>query len=222
MSNTVNYIPQRDGDFDIWLQEFSAYLSANFGALGVDGSVATNIAAGQAAWADAYAAAIGGSTRGPATIATKNAARASVTVNVRLCAVTVNGNPAVTDEQRTALGITIRKTNKTPVPAPTTSPVLAFIAATPGQHTIRFADQLTPALRALPFGVIALELRVFVSITVPPPDAIATYVLTATKQPYAVDFANDEKLKTAYYKGFWRTRTGLLGPASTIISAAII
>lgn len=220
--NTVNYIPTRDGDFDTWLNQFATYLSANYGALGVDLATANNINAGYATWNAAYNAAIGGSTRGPATVATKNGARAAVTVNVRIVAQLVNNNPTVTDDQRVALGITVRKTTKTPIPTPTSSPLLTFVAATPFSHTIRFADQNTPSSRALPFGALAMELHVFVSDTPPPVGALATMVLTATKNPYGVTFTGAQVGMNAYYKGYWRTRTGDLGPPSTIISQGII
>ena len=222
MGNGVNYIPQKDGNFDTWFQQFSVYLSANYAALGVDLPTANNIAANYATWTAAYSASIGGSTRGPATVSAKNAARAAATVNIRIVAQLVNNNPTVTDDQRVALGITVRKTTKTPVPAPTTSPLLTFIAATPLSHTLRFADQSTPASRALPFGAIALELHVYISATPPPPDAPATRVLTATKNPLGVTFLTANAGLNAYYKGYWRTRTGLLGPASNIINQLII
>ena len=219
---STNYIPARDGDFQAWLDNFSAYITTNFAALGVTSSDASTLATMTGAFDAAFTAATAGSTRGPMTVSTKDTARANAQAFARILAININNNPSITNDVKTALGITVRKTTKTPVPAPTTSPILTFIAATPLQHTLRFADQLTPASRALPFGAIALELRVVVSLTPPSPTTPVTYVLTQTRNPAPVNFAPADVGKNAYYIGLWRTRTGLLGPVSTVLSAAIV
>lgn len=222
MATGPTYIPPRDGDFNTWLENFSVYINVNYSALGVSPSDASTIAAMTAAWDTAYTAAIAGSTRGPMTVAAKDTARANAQYFARLLAININNNPSITNDQKVALGITVRKTTKTPVPTPTTSPILTFIAATPLQHTLRFADQLTPASRARPFGATALELRVFVGIVPPTPESLATYVLTGTKNPLPVNFDNGMQGKSAYYLGFWRTQTALYGPASTVLQSVIV
>lgn len=219
---SVNYVPARDGDYNIWVDQFALYLSTNYAALGVSSGDAANMTALATSWDTAYAAAIGGSTRGPMTVNIKDTARANATAFARALANTIQANAGVTEDQKVALGITVRKTTKTPVPAPTTSPILSFIAATPLQHTLRFADQLTPASRSLPFGAIALELRGYVGIAPPIDSTLSTFVQTCTKNPVAVDFTLGQVGKNCYYYGYWRTRTGLLGPISNLMSSAIV
>lgn len=222
MATSVNYVPPRDGDFNTWLIAFSAYITANAVALGLTSGDATTLAGMTTTWTDAYNAAIAGTTRGPMAVSTKDTARANVQAFARQLAIQVQANPAVTNDQKVALGITVRKTTKTPVPAPTTSPILTFIAATPLQHTLRFADQLTPASRALPFGAIALELSVYISLTPPIDSSVPSQMLTLTRNPAPVNFQTADRGKTAYYTGNWRTRTGLLGPVSAQLSAVIV
>jgi hypothetical protein len=227
MGNGVNYIPTQEAAFATWVDNFSAYVTANYTALGLALSDATALASMTSTYDTAYSAAIAGSTRGPMSVNVKDVARANVTQRARQLATIMQANPSVTDAQKTALGITLRKGSLTPVPAPTSSPLLTFIAATPLQHTLRWADQTTPALRAMPFGVIALELDVWVyTPVVPPPPpgppSAPTMVLTLTKQPGAINFTSAQKGMTAYYLGNWRTRTGLQGPVSNSISQIII
>lgn len=222
MATSTNYIPARDGDFATWVDNFSAYITPNFAALGVSSGDAATLATMTSTFDDAYSAAIAGSTRGPMTVSSKDTARANVQNFARQLAININNNPSITNDQKTALGITVRKTTKTPVPTPTTSPILTFIAATPLQHTLRYADQLTPASRALPFGAICCEINVFVSLTPPTPDSLATFVLSMTKNPVPIDFTNGMQGKTAYYIAYWRTRTGLYGPVSAQLSAVVI
>lgn len=222
MATSTNYVPARDGDFNTWIDNFSDYITANFGALGVSSSDASTLAAMATTWDDAYTAAIAGSTRGPMTVSAKDAARANVQAFARQLAININNNPSITNDQKVALQITVRKTTKTPVPAPTTSPILTFIAATPLQHTLRFADQLTPASRAIPFGAVAVEIRVVVSATPPTPETPVTYVLQQSRNPVPINFAAGDRGKTAYYIGLWRTATNLYGPISAELSAVVV
>lgn len=227
MATSTNYIPPRDGDFNTWIVNFSGYIVTNYASLGLSSADSAALGEMQLAWSTAYAAALNGSTRGPMTVNVKDAARANVQTRARQIATIIQANPGITDAQKTALGITLRKQLPTPVPAPTSSPLLTFIAATPLQHTMRWADQTTPAARSMPFGVIALELDVWIykPVTPPPPPgppSPPTLVLTMTRQPGAINFTSDVVGYTAYYLANWRTRRGLLGPVSNAISQTII
>lgn len=210
-----NYIPPREADFVTWITNFDALILATPTAYGLSSADAAALDTLTQLYLAAYALALGGSTRGPANIAAKDAARANVTTRARQLATVIQANPAITDEQKTGLGITVRKTNKTPIPAPTTSPLLTFVAATPLQATLRYADQLTPASRALPFGAIALALRVVVA-------AGSTQNLHITKNPVGVNFITGDAGKIATYTANWITRTGLLGPDSNVLTAGVI
>lgn len=220
--NGTTYIPAREADFATWVDNFTDLINTNYVAYGLTASDATALNTMNTQYQTAYSAAIAGTTRGPASVNAKDVARANVTGRARQLAIILQANPGITDLQKTQLGITVRKTNKTPVPPPTSSPLLGFVAATPLQHTIRYADQNTPASRALPFGAVALQLRVFVGATPPTPTTPATYVLTQTKNPVPVNFDVTDVGKTAYYLGLWINRKGDLGPASTQISQIII
>ena len=59
---------------------------------------------------------------------------------VRPYAIQVRNNAGVSNADKTALGLTIVDQTKTTVPPPTSSPLLNVLAATQGEHTIRYAD----------------------------------------------------------------------------------
>lgn len=217
----VTYIPDRDGDFGAWLDNFSDLINTSPGSYGLSPADAANLLAVTTAWDTAYAAAISGATRGPYTVNLKDVARVNATVVARQLATIIQANPGITDGQKTALGLTVRKTLPTPIPAPTSSPLLAFVAATPLQHTLRFADQTTPASRAKPFGVLSLQLYVDV-LGGPPPTGPGPSNLVFTKNPIAVNFGDANVGKIATYKAAWMTRTGLLGPISAALSATVV
>ena len=81
---------------------------------------------------------------------------------VRPYAQQIRANRGISNADKTALGLNVPDGTPTPVPAPSTSPILAVIGATPGEHTIRFADSATPDKRGKPFGAIGLQLFVAV------------------------------------------------------------
>lgn len=216
------YIPPREADFVTWLTNFNNLILADPTSFGLTVGDANALNTMTVAYLAAYAAAIDGTTRGPSTIATKDAARANVTTLARQYAVMMQANPSITDTQKTNLGITVRKTNRTPVPPPSTSPLLAFIAATPLQHTLRASDQLTPDSRAKPFGALSLQLSVWVAPIGTSPSGPPNQLITVTKNPIAVNFDSSDIGKLASYVGRWQTRTGLIGPDSAGIGRAIV
>jgi hypothetical protein len=211
----ASYIPPQEAAFVTWLLNFTSLIVGAPTTYGLTTADATALQTMTTTYNTAYNAAKAGGTRGPATIATKDAARANVTTYARQLATLIQANPAITSDQLTALGLTVRKTNKTPIPAPTSSPILTFIAATPLQQTIRFADQNTPAARTKPFGAIALQLVVTVT-------GGSTQQLQLTKNPVAINFGSGDAGKLATYTGKWQTRSGLLGPSSNTLSATVI
>lgn len=217
----VTYIPSTDGDFSTWSNNFSALITAAPTSYGLTASDGSALAALVTTWNAAYAAALSGATRGPFSVNVKDTARANLTARARQLQAIIQANPGVTDSQKTALGLTVRKTLPTPIPAPTTSPLLQFIAATPLQHTLRFSDQATPALRAKPFGVLSLQLYVSVPGGLPPTGP-GPNSLVYTKNPIAVNFADANVGQVATYAAAWITRTGLLGPISTQIQAVVV
>lgn len=228
----AGYIPAQDSAYDAWLTTFAAAIDANEAAYGLVAGDSAAINAQQAAYHAAYL--LGGltappnptpvnpATRTPVTIAAKDVAKAASLIVARSYAMIIGANAGVSDADKTAAGLTIRATGRTPIPAPGTNPILGFRGATPLQHTLEYSDSSTPTTKAKPFGAIHLELWRFIGTT--PPSGVSAYSFYGdfTKSPLVVDFDSADVGKQAYYIARWSTRRGLDGPWSAPLNSAIV
>jgi hypothetical protein len=133
----------------------------------------------------------------------------------------------VTNLQRSDLGITIRKTTRTPVPPPATAPAVTLRSQIPGVAAIQIRDETTPTTKAKPLGVIGVDLHVYVGDT--PPASFADYPLAKTtgKTPNTLSFSGGQSGETAHVVSRWTTRSGpggvaQKGPWSTVLSFVIM
>lgn len=215
------YIPASDWGFKSFLQNFSTLISADPGKYGLSGADAVIIADRYTAYAAAFDTVQAPTTRNATTIGQKDAQRASAVASVRVYAQTIKMNKGVDNEAKLALGIHVDDPTPTPIPQPTTAPLLTIVAAFSGQHEIRYADETTPAKRGKPQGVIQMELRRTVETGANPDPGAARPVGLFTKQPVMVEQDPLDAGKTATYFGRWVTRTGLVGPWSLPIAMTI-
>lgn len=214
-SNTMpaSYIPTKDADAVTWSQNFSDLITANPTDFGLVAGNAVTIAAVVTPWVAAYATAINPSTRTPASVTAKDNARAAMEAVCRPFAVQVSLNAGVTDENKTALGVTVRKTTPTPIPEPTTRPSLTLSSAQFNLQTIRYSDADLPTGKAKPPGAIGMELWVAVG-TVPAIDpAQASFSAIVTKSPYNLPTNPADRGKVITMFGRWSTRGGSGGRA---------
>jgi hypothetical protein len=212
------YIPTKDSLLDTWLLNFSTLFTANPSGYGFSSSDATVVANAYATWHAAYVVTQTPTTRSKPNIANKDAAKATALATVRPYAVSISLNKGVTNDQKAAIGVTVRGTGPTPIAAPSTSPILTWIAGTPGQATIRYADQNTPSSRAKPPGALQIQLCGAASVTVVTDPTTLPQLAVATKNPMGLNLPSGSVGKTVYLAARWLTRTGLYGPWSNIIA----
>src|SRR6185436_1212661 len=117
------------------------------GTYGLTAGDATSIATYASAFNNALAVVNNPATKTKATVATKDGAKAAMLDIVRPYAIQVRNNNGVSNADKTALGLTIVDRTPTPVPPPASSPILNVVAATPGEHALRFADSNAPDKR---------------------------------------------------------------------------
>lgn len=224
---SVDYIPARDADFAAWLLNFSTLITATPTAYGLTAPDATAIAAQNTIWQAALTVATDPSTRTPPAVAAKDAARVTAVAVVRPYAQRVKANPSVTNEQRSDLGLTIDSFPPTPIPQPTTAPVMVLISATPLVHQLRYYDSTTPTTKAKPYGVIGLEVRRAIGIAPAVDPSAAPYLGQWGKSPNLSVFSPGDPGKIATYFARWVTRSGpggvqQSGPWSTPLSVTVI
>lgn len=218
-----SYIPSKLTDEAPWIANFASYIDDNFAALTLGSSDNDAIQASCSAYADTFETSQSADTRTPTSIAAFIAQRTTTLNMIRLYAQIINNSGAVTDEQRAALQITIRKTTKTKIAAPLTWPVLTILAAFPLQHQLTYRDSSAPTVkvRSRPFGAAALQLFMHVGATPPADPADAKFVALYTRVPFVVDQDPANVGQTAYYYARWVTARGLEGPLVGPVSMTI-
>lgn len=134
----------------------------------------------------------------------------------------VQANPNVTDAQKELLGITVRKTTRTPAPIPSTTPSMQRIdTSTRGILRLFIVDASTPESRAKPPGVQGCEIREQIGGTEPVDPNTMPLLVIETRPRYRADFAPTEVGKTVYFALRWINTRGEHGPWSEVYSAVV-
>lgn len=218
---TSDYIPSTDVEFEAWQVNFNARVAANPTRYGLDAAYAASLLTLSQAFSAALVAATDPITKTLVTIATKNADKASLKSFIRAGVAIVQGTLAVGNTEKAELGVTIRNTTPTPIPDPTTKPVLALAPSGTRRVSMTYSDELTPLSKAKPFGALGLLVHVKVSATpVADPEADGQ-CFWVTKSPHDFEFNVGDAGKVAYMVGRWQTRTGKIGPVSSVSQAGI-
>lgn len=215
------YIPPKDSDFLAWITNFNTLITAAPATYGLVAADATAIDAVTDPYVTAQGVVDNPATKTVTTVATKNNTKQAALAVVRVYAQQIAHNAGVADADKLALGLNLPNTSPSPIPAPTSSPLLTIIGATPGQLTIRFADSNTPDKRSKPQGATQMQLFVQTATTVGTDPADASFYAAVTKQPFAVNFDPGDAGKMATMWARWQTRTGLTGPFSLAASFVI-
>ena len=216
-----DYIPHADATFDTWQINYVTYFVANAAALGFDplGDVAT-INAAQTAWDGSYAAHTTAQAAAKSATSIKETDRDGLIDVVRAFTGQIQANPAITDVQRAALGITIADTIPTPVGPPTTRPVLEVDTSQRLQITVSFRDEFALD-KAKPDGVSGCEIWTKIGDPAPIDLDETAYQATDTRTPHLLSFDGADGGKTAHIIGRWVSTRGEPGPISETVSATI-
>lgn len=113
-----------------------------------------------------------------------------------------------------AIGVRPVNLNRSPISAPASSPALAILSATNGQHHLHFCDSTNVTRRAKPVGAASLQLFVHVGDEPDADPERASFYGAFTTNRVTVDFDHDDGGKYATYFGRWASRRGKVGPWS--------
>lgn len=226
MSTVAPYIPPRDADYDIWLLNFTTLLTATPTAYGLVAGDATICAAQYTTWHAAFLAATNPGTRTSVTVAAKDVARINSVNVIRPYAQRIAVNPSISNSLKIGIGVNPRGTVPTPVPPPTTFPIVGLLAATPGVFQLAYKDSSLGATKKKPFGAIGMELWIAYGTSSGQPVSDAGFIGSYTKSPLFVDTTGfTGKVASIYAR--WATRSGpggqtQPGPWSTVLSATVV
>ena len=216
-----DYLPSPDGDFLTWEQTFLTYADANLAALGLVAADLSPITIARDAWESAYLENGNKQAAAQAARQAKDDKRQTFETGIRALVRRLQASPAVSDEERKALGLTVRDDTLTPAAAAATRPVGVVSTAQRLRHEIRFFDEATPTSRAKPAGVMGCEIWVKVGTTPPADSSECTFLALDTASPYVAEYPGTDAGKTAYYMLRWVTTRGDKGPWSETLAATI-
>jgi hypothetical protein len=217
----TDYIPKQDAQALLWMQAFAAGIDGNPATYFVSAADATAITNAVDAFAAALADATDPNQRTPVIVATKDEARNAAEQLCRQFATLIKFNAGISNPDKIAIGVRPVNPNRDPIECPQTSPMVNIVAATPGSHTLRFADSMTPDSPAKPFGASELLLFVAVDDEAVADPSLAKFYGKFTKNPMAVGFSAGENGKQATYFARWAGRRGDMSPWSAPVSMAI-
>ena len=215
------YIPAQDANALLWMEAFAGGISANPALYGLTVGDAAAIQGAVDSFGSALSVATAPSTRTAVTVSDKDNFRSSAEQICRQFAIQIKYNDGITDGDKIAIGVRPVNNDREPINVPTTSPLLSIIAATPGAHTVRYSDTLTPDSAAKPFGAASLQLFVAIGDAEVTDPAQASFVGAFTKNPIGVDFSAPDDGKEATYFARWASLKGDVGPWSLPISMRI-
>lgn len=218
----TDYIPRTDALLDEWLRNFVDLVVADPYLYAVTPSEAAQLQAQYNDWHAAWTLAIDPGTRTKPTVAAKDAIRAQTVAMFRAIAQRIKRNAGVDTDDIVELGIHLDDLSKTPRFAPTTQPILSFIAATPYEWTLRIADSAQPNQRGQPFGSVGALLVAKISTTESDDPDDAVYRGIVTRNPCAVSWEPGDVGKVGTLWAAWLGVRGDKGPWSTSLSMHIM
>ena len=199
---------------------FSSLITAGPAPLGLTTAQATAYATLNTAFASAYATANNPVTRTKVTVAAKDTARAVLAANTRLLANIVYSTPGVTNAQKLSLGLRL-KSPPTPVPQPSSAPLVDFVSTVARTVKIRVHDGLTPK-RAKPVGVKSATVFSFVGPTAPTSVSAWKYEGVSNKSVFDIVFPDSvANGALIWIAAVWNNAKSQSGPPSDPVSINI-
>ena len=216
-----DYMPRKEADFYTWVTVFFTYLITNCSRFGIASALLSPLLSLRDDFFAKYLVAQTPSTRTKTTVLAKNNALKALKDALRVfIREYLTNNHLVTDLDRDNLGLPIHKTDRKPVPVPTTYPFFVIDSSMIRMLIIFFYATASRAL-AKPFGVHGAEIRWMVSDTpvINPEELIHSSF--DTRSPLRLEFHGDDRGKTVWFCLRWENTRGEKGPWSEIVSAVI-
>ncbi len=207
----ADYLPGPDADYQAWVTNFVTYANANLAALGLVAADMTPITTNQTIFNTNFAAHITAKAAAKSAQEAKTDARSGLTASIRPLVRRLQASSVVNDAEKAALGITV-SIDPAPIGPPTTAPICSISCGQRLQHTLHFADEMTPTRKAKPAGVLGAEIWHFVGNAPPTTEDQLRFVAVDTNAPFVLNYPSADGGKTAYYWLRWVNPTGERGP----------
>lgn len=216
--------PRPDGDFSAYMNHYYDAVEKFWNVQGLDLNDLADLKKALDTWNGAFPAHVRAQAAAEGARQNKDAARRDLEAQARPITSFVQGYPKTTDADRATIGITVRDTEGTPTPTPTTRPQALVQAGQRLTHTLRLTDESTPTRRARPKGVLGAEVWVkLVDAGTPAPTdpAALAFLTMATKPSITTEYRAADGGKTAVYMLRWVNTRGEKGPWSDVTMATV-
>lgn len=215
-------IPNGDEPLDAYLYNWKTLMTAtpaNFGMLAAD---AIAISAQYTAFHAALLLVQNPATKTAATVADKNYKKALMLILLRQQYTIIKANPAVSDLNKTSIGVRVNDPVPTPIPPPSTNPVFNAVNNAPLSMFLDVHDALTPTTRRKPTGVAGLLLVRTVGVAPAVDPAQCQIQGLYSRMPVTIgDFAPSDAGKIATFFGCWVNAKGDEGPWSSAVTQIV-
>ena len=162
-----NFPPRREANLVIWSGIFGSKITLSPGAVGLNAGQCTTYNGYQSAFVNAYTIAQADATRSPMNVSLKNQAKANLIRNIRLLAGIIQKFPGTTNPMRMDLGLPVRGTSPTPIPAPSGAPLVEVKSVSGRTARLRLIDGANPTRRGMPPGTAGASVYSFVGASAP-------------------------------------------------------
>ena len=216
-----SYPPTKDSELLAFSANFRRVIAADAATYGLTDTIVGNFTAVQQKFSEAYERHIEPTTRGPAATLAKNDAKEKLLSSLRpLCKVAGN-YPGVTPEERQALGLPEPDRTPTPVPPPSSAPIVEVLSVAGHLATVRLGS-VDSERRRKPTGVRGAN--VFTHVGEAPPSTADGWhfhgTMTKTEFPLSLG-ASLEPGATVWITAQWFNTKGQTGPAATPTSTRV-
>ena len=206
----MDYIPNADGDFNLWQIQFMGGVQPNLTAWGIPTATFTALQALQTPWTTTWAKASDTNSHTSSDVQAKNDARAPYEKSIRAFVQQyLAHNNAVSNTQKQNIAITVPSGSHGRVAAPTTQvPHLAVDSMQHLQHTLRITSLDNPTSRAKPAGIRVTRIYCFVGTAAPTDITQYHHLGNATRFLYNVNYTLADVGKTAWYIACYENTRG--------------
>jgi len=216
-----DFIPAREGELLPWARNYRDAIVLDPVSFGLDSGQAAHLSDLFDVFAARFTEASSPATNSKSTIVAKNEAKAALKANARMLARIIRANPAITNEQRARLGLTVPVENLVPIARPGHAPVLTVLPSTGRVVRIRLRDKASPDRLGKPPGVAGAAVMTYTARspeeTSPPTDLSNwSYHGNATRRTFDVNLGSDVPAGAkVWITAAWYSTRGKFGPAST-------
>jgi hypothetical protein len=209
-------IPVNDNAIYSWAYNFITLCGANKTAWNIFSDAITAVHALLDTYADALAKTQSSDTRSKSATVAKNEVKVSLRNALTVfVAKYIENNDAITVPIREQLGLPIKNTTRTPIPAPTTYPEFFVRLKDIRALDVHFKE-IGSVSKAKPYGYNGAVIFYGVLDTPPTDPSELPHSTLATKTPYTLSFTEAERGHRVYIALVWQNRKGEKGPFSQI------